>query len=44
MKAEGGWAVVCTEGADIHPSGDMSPLVEGRLRDDRAGVGAAAVS
>ncbi len=35
MKAEGGWAVVCTEETDIHPSGDMSPLVEGRLWDDR---------
>jgi len=34
MKAEGGWAVVCTEETDIHPSGDMSPLVEGRLWDD----------
>jgi dimethylamine/trimethylamine dehydrogenase len=34
-KAEGGWAVVCTEETDIHPSGDMSPLVEGRLWDDR---------
>ncbi len=35
MKAEGGWAVVCTEETDIHPSGDMSPLIEGRLWDDR---------
>jgi dimethylamine/trimethylamine dehydrogenase len=35
MKAEGGWAVICTEETDIHPSGDMSPLVEGRLWDDR---------
>src|SRR5262245_867793 len=34
-KAEGGWAVVCTEETDIHPTGDMSPLVEGRLWDDR---------
>ncbi|MGH6893855.1 MAG: FAD-dependent oxidoreductase, partial [Dongiaceae bacterium] len=34
VKAEGGWAVVCTEETDIHPSGDMSPLVEGRLWDD----------
>jgi dimethylamine/trimethylamine dehydrogenase len=35
MKAEGGWAVVCTEETDIHPTGDHSPLVEGRLWDDR---------
>ena len=35
VKAEGGWAVVCTEETDIHPTGDMSPLVEGRLWDDR---------
>ncbi|QEX21183.1 methylamine [Hypericibacter adhaerens] len=34
MKAEGGWAVVCTEETDIHPSGDLSPLAEGRLWDD----------
>jgi dimethylamine/trimethylamine dehydrogenase len=35
VKAEGGWAVVCTEETDIHPSGDLSPLIEGRLWDDR---------
>src|SRR5262245_47498433 len=35
MKAEGGWAVICTEETDIHPSGDMSPLAEGRLLDHR---------
>ena len=35
MKAEGGWAVICTEETEIHPSGDFSPLVEGRLWDDR---------
>jgi dimethylamine/trimethylamine dehydrogenase len=35
IKAEGGWAVVCTEETDIHPTGDMSPSVEGRLWDDR---------
>src|SRR3569623_2534806 len=34
MKAEGGWAVISTEETDIHPSGDMSPLVEGRLWGD----------
>ncbi len=31
IKAEGGWAVVCTEETEIHPNGDMSPLNEGRL-------------
>ncbi|MES1152789.1 MAG: NADH:flavin oxidoreductase, partial [Dongia sp.] len=35
MKAEGGWAVICTEETDIHPSSDFFPLVEGRLWDDR---------
>ena len=35
MKAEGGWAVVCTEECEIHPSGDVSPAIEARLWDDR---------
>jgi dimethylamine/trimethylamine dehydrogenase len=35
MKAEGGWAVVCTEETEIHPSSDISPIIEGRLWDDR---------
>src|SRR5579871_2465971 len=35
VKAEGGWAVVCTEETGIHPSSDISPYVEGRLWDDR---------
>jgi dimethylamine/trimethylamine dehydrogenase len=35
VKAEGGWAVVCTEEVEIHPSGDLSPDVENRLWDDR---------
>ncbi len=35
MKAEGGWAVVCTEETDIHPTGDITPIIEGRLWDDR---------
>ena len=34
IKAEGGWAVVCTEEVEIHPSADVSPYVEGRLWDD----------
>jgi len=31
MKAEGGWAVVCTEEVEIHPSSEVSPAIEGRL-------------
>ena len=33
MKAEGGWAVVCTEETDFHPSNDLLPIAEGRLWD-----------
>jgi dimethylamine/trimethylamine dehydrogenase len=35
VKAEGGWAVVSTEEVEIHPSGDVSPYIEGRLWDDK---------
>ncbi|MFT5657923.1 MAG: dimethylamine/trimethylamine dehydrogenase [Gammaproteobacteria bacterium] len=35
VKAEGGWAVVCTEEVEISPTSEHSPLVEGRLWDDR---------
>jgi dimethylamine/trimethylamine dehydrogenase len=35
MKAEGGWAVVCTEEVEIHPSSEVSPAIEGRIWDDR---------
>jgi dimethylamine/trimethylamine dehydrogenase len=35
VKAEGGWAVVCTEEVEIHPSSDLTPYIEGRLWDDR---------
>jgi hypothetical protein len=35
VKAEGGWAVVCTEQAEIHPSSDITPFIELRLWDDR---------
>jgi len=35
VKAEGGWAVVCTQEVEIHPSAEMTPSVEGRLWDDR---------
>ncbi len=34
VKAEGGWAVVCTEEAEIHPSGEIAPFIEARLWDD----------
>ncbi|MEM6679122.1 MAG: FAD-dependent oxidoreductase, partial [Pseudomonadota bacterium] len=35
VKAEGGWAVVCTEEVEIHHSSEHSPYVEGRLWEDR---------
>ncbi len=34
VKAEGGWAVVCTEEVEIHYSTDVTPYVEGRIWDD----------
>ena len=34
VKAEGGWAVVCTEEVEIHPSSDIGGFIEGRLWDD----------
>ena len=34
MKAQGGWAVVCTEEVEIHPSSEVSPAIEGRIWDD----------
>ena len=34
VKAEGGWAVVCTEEVEIHPSSEVAPYMEGRLWDD----------
>src|SRR6476659_5171300 len=34
VKAEGGWAVVCTEEVEIHPTSDVSPYAEGRLWND----------
>ena len=34
VKAEGGWAVVCTEEVEFHPSSDLSGFIEGRLWDD----------
>ncbi|HWH65544.1 MAG TPA: hypothetical protein VNS99_05545, partial [Gaiellales bacterium] len=35
IKAEGGWAVVCTEEVEIHASSEVAPFIEGRLWDDR---------
>jgi len=35
VKAQGGWAVICTEETEIHPTSDISPFHEGRLWDDR---------
>jgi dimethylamine/trimethylamine dehydrogenase len=37
MKAQGGWAVVCTEECMIHPSSDYSPEPQARLWDDYDG-------
>ncbi len=34
VKAEGGWAVVCTEEVEIHSDSDVGGFVEGRLWDD----------
>lgn len=34
VKAEGGWAVVCTEETEIHPSGDIAPALENRIWDE----------
>ncbi len=31
VKAEGGWAVVCTEECDFHHTGDIAPAIEARL-------------
>ena len=35
VKAEGGWAVVCTEEVEIHPTSDLAPYIEGRNWDDQ---------
>lgn len=35
MKAEGGWAVVCTEMVEIHHTADVAPYVELRLWSDQ---------
>ena len=31
VKAQGGWAVVCTEECDFHHTGDVTPAIEARL-------------
>jgi dimethylamine/trimethylamine dehydrogenase len=35
IKAEGGWAVVCTEEVEIHHSSEVTPYIEGRIWDDK---------
>lgn len=35
VKAEGGWAVVCSEQAEIHPSSEICPFIELRVWDDQ---------
>jgi dimethylamine/trimethylamine dehydrogenase len=34
VKAEGGWGVVCTQEAEIHPTSDVAPFAEGRVWDE----------
>ncbi len=34
VKAEGGWAVVCTEEAEIHYTSEVTPYIEARIWDD----------
>ncbi|MGI8571117.1 MAG: FAD-dependent oxidoreductase [Solirubrobacteraceae bacterium] len=34
VKAEGGWAVVCTEEVEFHWASDLAPFAEGSLIDD----------
>ena len=35
IKAEGGWGVVSTQEAEIHPTSDLTPANEARLWDDQ---------
>jgi dimethylamine/trimethylamine dehydrogenase len=35
VKAEGGWAVVCTEESEIHHSSEISPAMESRIWDEK---------
>ncbi len=34
VKAEGGWAVVCTEEVEFHHSAEHAPYIEGRIWED----------
>ena len=34
VKAQGGWAVVCTEEAEIHYTSEVTPYIEARIWDD----------
>ena len=40
VKAEGGWAAICTEILSIHPSSDSTPFAQVKLwdKDDQAGL------
>ncbi len=44
VKAEGGWAVVCTEEVEIHPTSDVSPYVELHNWDERDVPGLALIA
>lgn len=44
IKAEGGWAVVCTEETEIHPSGDIAPYLENRIWDQQDVVALSALT
>jgi len=35
VKAQGGWAVVCTEQAEIHYTSEITPFIEARIWDDQ---------
>ncbi|HET8977045.1 MAG TPA: FAD-dependent oxidoreductase [Solirubrobacteraceae bacterium] len=35
VKGEGGWAVICTEQAEIHYSSEITPFIELRIWDDQ---------
>ncbi|CAN7421967.1 FAD-dependent oxidoreductase [Rhizobium sp. LjRoot254] len=35
VKAEGGWAVICTEQVELHHTSEITPFIELRLWDDR---------
>jgi dimethylamine/trimethylamine dehydrogenase len=44
IKAEGGWAVVCTEMAEIHWTSDVAPFTELRLWSDQDVPGVARIA